>query len=60
MRAVFERKVWSECENGEWNWFREKTTVLQSRSLRVPQGLHGIQNGSERAAREDPGKHQIT
>ena len=20
MRAVFERKVWSECENGEWNW----------------------------------------
>ena len=19
MRAVFERKVWSECENGEWN-----------------------------------------
>ena len=20
MRAVFKRKVWSECENGEWNW----------------------------------------
>ena len=20
MRAVFERKVWSECGNGEWNW----------------------------------------
>ena len=20
MRAVFERKVWGECENGEWNW----------------------------------------
>ena len=38
MRAVFERKIWSECENGEWNLGE----TLYSRLARV------------RLAREDP------
>ena len=35
MRAVFERKVWSECENGEWDWGEQALRACEARALRT-------------------------
>ena len=45
MRAVFERnEVWSECENGEWNW--GETLILLTRACEVralrTRGIHAF------------------
>ena len=54
-RSIFERKVWSECKNGEGEWGDTlKTTFLASHALRACEARATLEDHAEaRATLED-------